>query len=93
MAVGPEQRAGARVVVRGGVRAQTIDRARPSASGGASVALTTLIWADVQVTGGSDRADRSWTIGLRANFDVGAPTPPRPASQFRTPKPQVGFQI
>jgi hypothetical protein len=68
VAVGIEQRAGARLLVRGGVRAQTIDGARPSASGGASVALTTLIWADVQVTAGSDRADRSWTIGLRARF-------------------------
>ena len=66
IAVGVEQRAGSRVVLRGGVRAQTIDDARPSASGGASVAITTLIWADVQATGGSDRADRSWTVGLRA---------------------------
>ena len=68
VAVGAEQRAGSRVVLRGGVRAQTIDDARPSASGGASVAITTLIWADVQATGGSDHADRSWTVGLRARF-------------------------
>ena len=68
IAVGAEQRAGSRVVLRGGVRAQTIDDARPSASAGASVAITTLIWADVQATGGSDRADRSWTVGLRAKF-------------------------
>jgi hypothetical protein len=68
IAIGAEQRAGTRVVVRGGVRAQTIDGARPSASAGASLALTSLLWADVQATGGSDRADRSWTIGLRAAF-------------------------
>jgi hypothetical protein len=68
IAVGVEQRAGSRVVIRGGVRAQTIDDARPAGSGGASVAITTLIWADVQATGGSDRADRSWTVGLRARF-------------------------
>ena len=68
IAAGVEQRAGSRVVLRGGVRAQTIDDARPAASAGASVGLTTLIWADVQATGGSDRADRSWTVGLRARF-------------------------
>jgi len=68
IAAGVEQRAGSRVVLRGGVRAQTIDDARPSASGGASIAITTLIWADVQATGGNDRADRSWTVGLRVRF-------------------------
>ncbi len=68
IAVGAEQRVAPRLVVRGGVRAQTIDGARPSASGGASVGLTALLWADVQATGGGDRADRSWTIGLRAKF-------------------------
>jgi hypothetical protein len=68
IAAGVEQRAGSRVVLRGGVRAQTIDDARPAASAGGSVAITTLIWADVQATGGSDRADRSWTVGLRARF-------------------------
>jgi len=68
LAVGAEQKVAPRLVVRGGVRAQTIDGARPSASGGASVALTALLWADVQATGGGDRADRSWTIGLRAKF-------------------------
>ena len=68
IAIGAEQKVAPRVVVRGGVRAQTIDGARPSASGGASIALTTLLWADVQATGGGDRADRSWTIGVRAKF-------------------------
>jgi hypothetical protein len=68
IALGAEQKVAARLVVRAGVRAQTVDGARPSASGGASVALTALLWADVQATGGGDRADRSWTIGLRAKF-------------------------
>jgi len=68
LAVGAEQKVAPRLVVRGGVRAQTIDGARPSASGGASIALTASLWADVQATGGGDRADRSWTIGLRAKF-------------------------
>jgi hypothetical protein len=67
-AVGAEQRAGTRLLLRGGVRAQTIDDARPSISGGVSVALTALLWADAQATGGGDRADRSWSIGLRARF-------------------------
>lgn len=68
IAVGAEQKLTPRLAVRGGVRAQTIDGARPSASAGASVAVTTLLWVDVQATGGGDRADRSWTIGLRAAF-------------------------
>jgi hypothetical protein len=68
IAAGVEQRAGSRVVLRGGARAQTIDDARPAASVGGSVAVTTLLWVDVQATGGSDRADRSWTVGLRAKF-------------------------
>jgi len=68
IAAGVEQRAGSRVLLRGGVRVQTIDDARPAASVGGSVGITTLIWADVQATGGSDRADRSWTVGLRARF-------------------------
>jgi hypothetical protein len=65
IALGAEQKVSPRIVLRGGVRAQTIDGLRPSASGGASVLLRPAIWADVQATGGGDRADRSWTIGLR----------------------------
>jgi hypothetical protein len=68
IAIGAEQKIAPRVVVRGGLRAQTIDGARPSASGGASVALRASLWADVQATSGGDRADRSWTVGLRAKF-------------------------
>ncbi len=65
VAIGAEQELSDRIVIRGGVRAQTIGGARPSASGGASVALRPSIWADVQATGGADRADRGWTVGLR----------------------------
>jgi len=68
VAAGAEAKVHPRVLVRAGVRAQTVDDARPSASGGASVALTTSIWLDAQATGGSDRADRSWSLGLRARF-------------------------
>lgn len=65
LAVGAEQRVAPRVVLRGGVRAQTIDGARPSASVGGSLEVRSSIWADVQATGGGDRADRGWTVGLR----------------------------
>jgi hypothetical protein len=65
VAIGAEQELAARLVVRGGVRAQTIDGARPSASAGASVAVRPSIWVDIQATGGGDRADRGWTVGLR----------------------------
>ena len=41
--------------------------ARPRASAAASRSPP-LLWVDVQATGGSDRADRSWTAGLRARF-------------------------
>jgi hypothetical protein len=65
IAVGAEQKVAPRIVLRGGVRAQTIDGARPSASAGGSVEVRPSIWADVQATGGGDRADRGWTVGLR----------------------------
>jgi hypothetical protein len=65
IAVGAEQKVAPRLVLRGGVRAQTIDGARPSASVGGSVEVRPSIWADVQATGGGDRADRGWTVGLR----------------------------
>jgi hypothetical protein len=68
VAAGAEARPHARLLLRAGVRAQTVDRARPTASGGGSVALTALIWLDAQVTGGADTADRSWSLGLRARF-------------------------
>jgi hypothetical protein len=68
IAIGAEQQVSPRVVVRGGVRAQTIDGARPSASGGASLLLRPSIWADVQATGGGDRSDRSWTVGLSFRY-------------------------
>jgi hypothetical protein len=68
VAIGAEQELSDRVVVRGGVRVQTIGGARPSASGGASVALRPSIWVDVQATGGGDRADRSWTVGLSFRY-------------------------
>ncbi|MEO5820788.1 MAG: conjugal transfer protein TraF [Vicinamibacteraceae bacterium] len=68
LAIGAEQKVMPRLVVRGGVRAQTIDGARPSASGGASVEVRTSIWLDAQATGGGDRADRTWSVGLRFRY-------------------------
>jgi len=68
VAAGAEARVHPRLVVRAGLRAQTVDEARPSASGGASLALTTSIWLDAQATGGADTTDRSWSLGLRARF-------------------------
>jgi hypothetical protein len=68
LALGAEQRAGERLVVRAGLRAQTIDAARPAVSGGASVQVRPSIWADAQATAGGDRADRSWSVGLRFRF-------------------------
>jgi hypothetical protein len=65
IAAGIEQKVAPRLVLRGGVRAQTIDGARPSASAGGSIEVRPSIWADVQATGGGDRADRGWTVGLR----------------------------
>jgi hypothetical protein len=68
VAIGAEQRAGARLVVRGGLRAQTIDGARPAVSGGASLEVRPSIWLDAQGTGGADDADRGWSLGLRFRF-------------------------
>ena len=68
VAAGVEQRAGSRLLLRGGVRAQTTGDARPSASGGASIRLTSLIWIDGHGTAGGDDADRGWSVGLRARF-------------------------
>jgi hypothetical protein len=68
VAIGVEQRAAARVIVRGGLRVQTIDDARPSASAGVSVEVRPTIWADVQATGGGEDALRGWTAGLRIRF-------------------------
>jgi hypothetical protein len=68
VAAGAEAKVHPRLLLRAGVRAHTIDAARPSVSGGGSVALTTSIWLDAQATGGADTADRSWSLGLRARF-------------------------
>ena len=68
LAVGVEQVVAPRVALRGGVRFQTIGDVGPSASAGGSVALTSVVWFDAQVTRGGDRGDRTWSAGLRVKF-------------------------
>lgn len=68
LAAGAEQRLGARLIVRGGVRVQTIDDLRPAPAVGGSVALTPLIWVDAQATLGGDDVERGWGLGIRVSF-------------------------
>src|SRR5262249_33956043 len=53
---------------RGGVSASTVGDTRVSGSGGLSVALRQGIYADGQLTGGSDRFRRGWGISFRVTF-------------------------
>jgi hypothetical protein len=57
-----------RVGVRGGFRANTIDRPRPVGTGGLSVAARPGVFADVQVTRGHGDADRGWGIAATVTF-------------------------
>lgn len=68
LAVGVDQAVASRLVVRGGVRFQTVDDVRPAGAVGASLGLTSSIWVDTQVTRGGDAADRGWSIGLRFTY-------------------------
>ena len=62
------RRSAAASIVRGGVRLNTIDDARPAGALGASVAVTSSIWVDAQVTRGGRDAERRWGVGLRFGF-------------------------
>jgi hypothetical protein len=53
---------------RGGVNANTVGAARPSASGGASLRLKSSAYVDAQKTFGSDLALQGWSVGLRVTF-------------------------
>jgi hypothetical protein len=53
---------------RGGVSANTVGEAQPTASGGLSVALRSGLYLDGEITGGADRAMRSGGIDLRMTF-------------------------
>jgi len=54
--------------VRGGVAANTVGGARPTGSGGVSLALRSGLFLDAQATAGNDQARRSWGIALRVIY-------------------------
>jgi len=54
--------------VRGGVAANTVGSARPTGSGGVSLALRSGLFVDAQATAGSDQARRSWGVALRVTY-------------------------
>ncbi len=57
-----------RVGIRGGVRASTVDEARPAASAGASVAVAGGIWIEAEATGGGDSSTRGWGVSAHVMF-------------------------
>lgn len=59
---------GRTIGVRGGVSVNTIGDRRTSLSGGLSAALKKGIYADGEVTGGTDQGRRGWGVGLRVTF-------------------------
>ena len=66
VAIGGEQWfAGRRVAARAGFRLNTIENAFPTGSAGATVRLTSSIFADAQITRGASERDRGWGISLR----------------------------
>ena len=60
--------AGRRVAVRGGLTANTVGDARPSASVGGSAALRSGLYVDAHATSGSDRSMSGWGLALRVTF-------------------------
>jgi hypothetical protein len=69
LAAGTEWRWGRRLAARGGFRMNTAgDERAPVATGGFGIAVWGSVWADVQVTGGSDAGDRGWGLAGRVHF-------------------------
>jgi hypothetical protein len=69
VAVGGEVWTTSRVIgFRGGVGLNTIGDQRTSLSGGASVAMKKGVYADGELTGGTDLGRHGWSIGLRVTF-------------------------
>jgi hypothetical protein len=70
IALGAEQWLGQqrRLGFRGGLRASTVDPARPAYSAGISVAARANTWIEAHVTRGRTEADRGWGLGLRTGF-------------------------
>ena len=54
--------------VRGGVSVNSIGARRPSLSGGLSAALKKGLYADGEVTGGTDQGRKGWGVALRVTF-------------------------
>ena len=65
LAVGLEQVVAPRLTLRGGLHVNTLDEARPAAAFGASVAIRSSLWVEVQGTIGGHDAERRWGVGLR----------------------------
>jgi hypothetical protein len=57
-----------RLTVRVGASANTIGDLRPAVSGGVSVGLSSRLYVDGEVTGGSDRARTGWGIDFRVAY-------------------------
>ena len=53
---------------RGGVGASTIGERRTTLSGGASAAVKKGVYVDGEMTGGTDRGRRGWTVALRVTY-------------------------
>jgi hypothetical protein len=54
--------------VRGGASISTIGERRASFSGGGSAALKKGLYADGEITGGTDLGRKGWSVGLRVTF-------------------------
>jgi hypothetical protein len=59
---------GRMIGVRGGFSASAIGESRTTGSGGASFAVRRGIYAEGQLTGGSDRTRKGWAAALRVTF-------------------------
>src|SRR5262249_31388046 len=56
------------IAVRGGVSGSNVGDSRVATSGGASLMLRSGLYADGQLTGGSDVSRRGWSAALRLTF-------------------------
>jgi F plasmid transfer operon, TraF, protein len=54
--------------IRGGVSVNTVGTRRTSLSGGLSAALKKGLYADGELTGGTEQGRRGWAVGLRVTF-------------------------
>jgi hypothetical protein len=69
LAIGGERwLAGERVSIRAGACMQTVDAARPEASGGVSVAIRSGMFVEGAISGGADRAAHGWRVAGRVTF-------------------------